>query len=66
MVGKDGKDLAMTELTDEQARARIDAMTMKEREELVAQCERVWADTPLEWRAKLLRHSLDEAKRSLN
>ena len=56
----------MTELTDEQARARIDAMTMKEREELVAQCERVWADTPLEWRAKLLRHSLDEAKRSLN
>jgi hypothetical protein len=56
----------MTELTDEQARARIEAMTMKEREELIAACERLWAGTPLEWRAKLLRSMLDEAKMSLN
>jgi hypothetical protein len=56
----------MTELTDEQARSRIDAMSMKEREELVAQCERLWADAPWEWKAKALRSMLDEAKRSLN
>jgi hypothetical protein len=55
----------MTQITDEQTKARIDALTMRERKE-VAQCERIWAETPLEWRAKLLRSMLDEAKRELN
>jgi hypothetical protein len=39
---------------------------MAEREALVSEGERVWAGTPWEPRAKLLRSMLDEAKLSLN
>ena len=29
-------------MTDDEARQRIDSMTLREREELVIQCERAW------------------------
>ena len=56
----------MVELTDDQARARIESMTMQEREALVAQCERLWRGTPWEGNAKLLRQALNAMKHSLN
>lgn len=53
-------------LTDAQARARIEAMTLQEREALVIQCEEAWRGTPWQWRAELMRSLLNEAKKTIN
>ena len=41
-------------------------MNQEERRELVEVCERMWAGTPQDWMAKLLRAQFDAAKRELN
>jgi hypothetical protein len=66
VVGTDREGRAMTELTDEQLKARIQSMTWAERVALVIRCEEVWAGTPWEPLAHQLREELNEAKRELN
>ena len=52
--------------SDENLKARIEAMTMQERQKLVEACERVWAGTGQEWMAQHLRSLFAQAKRGLN
>jgi len=54
------------EITDAELRQRVESMSMQDREDLVAACEREWTGTPWQWRAELLRSQLNDLKRSFN
>jgi hypothetical protein len=56
----------MTELTDEQAKARIAAMTMPERLALVIRCEEAWHGTPWQPKAELLRAQYEQLRKTIN